>query len=396
MIERGYPPAFSCLGYRFVYKVDNQWYSTEENMLSKKSSAQKIDVPHRLITTKIGNSCFYGLSEDRKTVFDLQAQEEIHRFEKQVRSIDLGGGHLSFLLEDGTIFTKGNPGWQPYTKISGEWRELKIPHPDELKEYGGDANGKVVAISSGFYYTFLLLANGQMVHIGQNNGEKYLGSAIQDIGLIDCAVRVKCLASGSNHSVAVSVDGRLYGLCGMAVRSPMVVNPSESLEIFVPSEFEVKKWYNVACGGGFFVASADNGIYGFKNQSTQYTKNSGNVSKISDLQPHQIKQIFCTYDDAYVIPFPGHGDAFFFNGSKMEKTPFSEFPENASFPISAGCRAMEWSKENHSQWPDSFKKHTVIFLLAIHVNNSRTKVSIHRVPKVLQLLIITFYSQVFR
>ena len=66
-----------------------------------------------------------------------------------------------------------------------------------------------------------------------------------------------------------------------------------------------------------------------------YNPNKPFFGKVCDLQPHQIKMLYSTYDNLYVIPHKEHGKSFKFIFSEKKKV-YIDIPEDAYFPTFSG------------------------------------------------------------
>lgn len=71
--------------------------------------------------------------------------------------------------------------------------------PERMDGLDIHPNRKVVAFAAGYYYCMLLLSSGKVIRYGQVNSEPFIGQGYFTV--IDCPVRIKSLACGSNHTV---------------------------------------------------------------------------------------------------------------------------------------------------------------------------------------------------
>eukprot|EP01091_Cochliopodium_minus_P000572 TRINITY_DN10512_c0_g1_i1.p1 TRINITY_DN10512_c0_g1~~TRINITY_DN10512_c0_g1_i1.p1 ORF type:complete len:202 (-),score=46.10 TRINITY_DN10512_c0_g1_i1:456-1061(-) len=180
-IDKGYPPSYSSLDSKFIYKLnDGQWYdgSNKENINLSKDTAQY----------HFGKSITYdGKLEKHENEFG----------EKKIIKICVSG-HSLVLLEDGTIFSDTNEG--SYLSGGHKFRQIKLEEVEGLAE----PNKKwVVAIACGYYFAYVVLSSGELIHFGQNNKDKFLHKESPKPSLIESKISIKSISCGSNHTVAV-------------------------------------------------------------------------------------------------------------------------------------------------------------------------------------------------
>jgi hypothetical protein len=65
------------------------------------------------------------------------------------------------------------------------------------------------------------------------------------------------------------------------------------------------------------------------------------ILKVCDLEPHQIKILFSTYDHLFVVPHKQFGKAFRFNADSESKE-FIEIPEEAYFSTYSGNNILSF------------------------------------------------------
>ena len=76
--------------------------------------------------------------------------------------------------------------------------------------------------------------------MGQTNNENYSFENTSLPAFIDSPIKIKSISCGSNHTVAVTFDGRLWGFS--PGHGKLFIDKGE---LFVPKVFGVKNWYNV-------------------------------------------------------------------------------------------------------------------------------------------------------
>ena len=126
----------------------------------------------------------------------------------------------------------------------------------------------------------MLLSSGELIHFGQDNGETFAKKSSNDPSLVVCPIRIKSISTGSNHTIAVkknlilflflfyfilfilkkkvSVDGIFSILISkkciknlleigqlFAISGGYSLFTEKNQNLFVPSFFGVKKWFNV-------------------------------------------------------------------------------------------------------------------------------------------------------
>jgi alpha-tubulin suppressor-like RCC1 family protein len=63
---------------------------------------------------------------------------------------------------------------------------------------------------SGFYFAYFLLSGGELIHVGQINKDPFVNVLHKSTlpALISCPIRIKSISCGSNHTMAISTNGK--------------------------------------------------------------------------------------------------------------------------------------------------------------------------------------------
>ena len=271
--------------------------------------------------------------------------------------------------------------------------------PKTIEGYG-ELKGKVFGFAMGFYFCMLLLSDGKVLRIGQNNREPVIGNAEgSGFCVVDCPVRVKSIACGSNHTAAVSFEGQVWGW-GDSIGEFLEEEFKERKlgRFHLPGEYKQVKFYNVACCGFSVIASGDEGVFYWGGSLMKHVKGSeqliqsieekGKVFKFSNQKPQEIRQIYANYSGFYVIDKEGEVTS---GNAPLEilKANMSK----AELVISCTNLVVKWSTENHHFFDRSFRESVFTFFLFMRRRNNEKKVA-EKVPRVLWVEIVKFLSEI--
>lgn len=206
---------------------------------------------------------------------------------KTVTAIAAGQSHSVALLSDGTLAAWGsNPAGQ-----LGTGNNTKATSPVTVLANGSLSGKIVVAIAAGANHTLALSSDGRIFSWGaNNNGQLGIGSsfpfsinsptAVWGVGLIE-GKTVIAIAAGSDHSLAVTSDGKVYAW-GLGSSGQLGTGtPFDSYQPVAVSTAGVlagKSVTAIAAGGSHSLAiDSDGNAYAWgSNSSGQLGNNSAN------------------------------------------------------------------------------------------------------------------------
>ncbi|XP_010272767.1 PREDICTED: ultraviolet-B receptor UVR8 isoform X2 [Nelumbo nucifera] len=124
---------------------------------------------------------------------------------ESLRAIACGGAHTLFLTESGCVFATG---LNDFGQLGISIEKRYTQEPLEVTGF----NKEIVYISAGYHHSSAITVDGELYMWGNNSsGQLGLGRTkiVSSPSIIEClgGMRIKMIALGSEHSIAVTDDG---------------------------------------------------------------------------------------------------------------------------------------------------------------------------------------------
>ena len=168
-------------------------------------------------------------------------------------------------------------------------------------------------------------------------------------------------------------------------------------------------WYNASAGGYYSIASSNKGLYYLTTKQNpemitrKETKRLDSISSnqkiyfLGEILPSDIERIYTMYAAAFIFlkkeePFiVSLGD--FKNYSVFDDLFNFVSKENLILPLSGnGRNFLNWSKENHVNYPQTFRRKVFVLFLVFQFLNKKNFFNNLKFPKVLIFEIVKIFS----
>ena len=198
---------------------------------------------------------------------------------------------------------------------SGHAQDAKFTHKYGWNEVEIFKNKTIIQIAAGEHHTLFLEENGVVWSCGDcskgRTGNIYVKKTVVFVPreikyFVDRGIEIKSIACGSQHNMAIDVNGRLYGWgsneklqCGIDVVDDVIMEPTmiEFFKKFVVDEVKCGMYHNTVrtnCGKYFLFGSDDDNecmtfdegpAAALPNRIDELVKNICNVERIIDVIP---------------------------------------------------------------------------------------------------------------
>eukprot|EP01091_Cochliopodium_minus_P000792 TRINITY_DN106_c0_g1_i1.p1 TRINITY_DN106_c0_g1~~TRINITY_DN106_c0_g1_i1.p1 ORF type:complete len:420 (+),score=81.90 TRINITY_DN106_c0_g1_i1:21-1280(+) len=388
--RQGYPSICSSISHSITFKTNKGWSRIDHD----RNEIKNLDKEKPLFVF-LSNSKTIYLKDKRNASLDTLTITT----SSDINFVQAGGTQCWLMTTNNDVYLLGNQESCESIGNDGKLRKEEIPLFDNHTELP-----TIVSIGTGFYYSMFLFKGGTVLGVGQENSERNepLSNGWRKIK----APKMKTISCGSNQTLGVSFEEELVmwgsGAANYTTNgeNPGVINIDPMVKY---------KWYNAACGGFYSVAISDQGVFWFgdeeqpevvtksKNYKAEANAFKQHVYKISNILPKDIERLYTTYNACFIIPKEGDWTIAYHNGeftSYQAVELILDHCGNSSLliPLSGNSLfEMNWTKENHYQWPGKFRKTSYYVLLAFKRLNIENHFS-YLIPKVIVLEFIKFLS----